>query len=193
MANMNAPFGFRPVRRDDAAAVNYALSTRLIDPANVTPIGKGDLVKSTSTGFIELATPGGTRATGIFWGCTYYDTAQQRVQWMNQWPGVNTTEGDIVAYILDDPRMLFEAQVTGASPVTVADIGNNIDIAAGTITHAGFSGMSVNFATIATTATLPFRIVGLSQGVGNGYDATAQYNRVLVRLNAVDATTTTGL
>ena len=40
------------------------------------------------------------------------------------------------------------------------------------------------------TATLPFRVVGLYNGVGNGSDATTDYNWVIVAANVAGAGST---
>jgi hypothetical protein len=53
------------------------------------------------------------------------------------------------------------------------------------LSDIGISGMTVNVATLNTTVTLPFRIVGLVENPpgSNGTDITTEYNRVIVAFN----------
>jgi hypothetical protein len=92
----------------------------------------------------------------------------------------------------------------GAAAVTQAQVGLNIDLvggSTGTPNAAGISTAALNQATIAATATFPFRIVGIvgypnplasPGGPYPGYDATLQYNWVEVMMNTYDQTTRTG-
>ena len=78
---------------------------------------------------------------------------------------------------------------TTAVAVTQADVGQNYDVAMGTgNTLNGRSGAYLDISTAATTATLPFRLIGLYQGVGNGSDATTANNWVIVSANTLQTT-----
>jgi len=62
--------------------------------------------------------------------------------------------------VCDDPYALFEIQASGT--VTAAMIGYNADIVVGSgSTFTGLSGMELDVSTVANTATLPLRIVGI--------------------------------
>ena len=93
------------------------------------------------------------------------------------------------AYIIDDPNAKFVVQSSdsgGTAAITFAKIGEYIDIAVGTgNTATGISGMTVNVATLATTVTLPFRIVGLVTAPpgADGTDTATEYNQVIVAFN----------
>jgi hypothetical protein len=52
----------------------------------------------------------------------------------------------------------------------------------------GRSGAYLDMYTAATTSTLPFRLIGLYQGVGNGSDATTANNWVIVSANTLQTT-----
>jgi hypothetical protein len=187
MANTDAPFGFRQIK-GTGSVPTYEQSVRKIASNNTTAIFSGDAVIPLTTGYIAQATASTVRVEGIFVGCKYLSVSQKRTVWSNYWPGSDAS-GDVEAYIIDDPNAQFEVQSSdsgGSSPVAFANIGEYINIAVGTgNTATGQSGMSVNVATLNTTVTLPFRIVGLVQDPpgANGTDIASEYNRVIVAFN----------
>lgn len=202
MSNVQAPFGFRPVRRQDGAQPNYKVTTRYIAYNNTNKIAKGDPVKTLSTGFIDLGSSS-AQILGIFLGCKYYDPGTNRTQWYDQWTApTNLTNPsgnysiyygnnavNVEAYIIDDPWIVFEAQCSSTA-FTIGNVGNNCDFAgAGAPNLAGISVAYVQSPN--TTNTLPFRIVGLSQKIGN--DNSSAYNTVEVVLNNSDYKTLTGV
>jgi hypothetical protein len=194
--NNNAPFGFRPYR-GNGAAPTYETNVRAIASNNTTAIFQGDAVIPLTTGYIAQATASTVRVEGIFWGCKYTSTSQKRTVWSNYWPGADAT-GDVEAYVIDSPNMIFEVQsqdVGGTSPITFANIGEYINIAVGTgNTATGLSGMTVDQDTLATTVTLPFRIVGLLTAPpgADGTDIAAEFNIVLVAFNNASTRTNGG-
>jgi len=182
MANTNAPFGFRQYR-GLGSAPTYEQSVRLISSANTNAIYFGDPVKSLNTGYIDRGTASAAIA-GIFAGCKYLSTSQKRTVWSNYWPGADAS-ADVEAYIINDPNAQFVVQA-GGTAVTFADIGNNIDFDLGTGNAS--TGISGAFATgVASTITLPFRVVGLvTQPPGaNGTDPTSAYDQIIVSFNNV--------
>ena len=188
MANVNAPFGFRPYR-GTGSAPTFALSTRRIASNNTTAIFKGDAVIPLTTGYIAQATASTVRVEGIFWGCKYTSISQKRTVWSDYWPGADAVTDSIEAYIIDDPNMQFIVQSsdsTGTAAITFANIGEYINIAVGTgNTATGLSGMTVDQDTLGTTVTLPFRIVGLVENPpgAEGTDIAAEFNQVIVAFN----------
>ncbi len=195
MANTQAPFGFRPSRRLDGAEPNYALNNFPILNTNTNTIGKGDPVLLNSSGQVDIITPGTGVILGIFWGCEYYDTVQQKKVFANQWAGSSSAlAGSVLAYVITDVKMVFDVQVGGSTTtgVVAADVGANINFAGqGAPNTAGFSVAYANQTTINTTNTLPFRIVGFSGNVNN--DITSAYDTIQVILNNATFNTTTGV
>ncbi len=208
MSNTQGPWGFRPVRRMDGAVPNYKVTTRYLVYNDTNKIAKGDPVRTTNSGYVTLGTSS-TGIVGVFWGCKYYDPTTQRTQWYPQWsaptnlvaPGTTGYSpyyggqgAEVEAYIIDDPWIVFEAQAgnNSTTAITLANVGNNCDFTgAGAANAAGISVAYLNQATIATTGTFPFRIVGLSQKIGN--DNSAAYNTVEVILNNSDYKQLTGI
>ena len=181
MANTNAPFGFKQVK-GTGSAPTYEQSVRYIASNNTTPIYFGDAVIPLSTGYIAQATASTVRMEGIFVGCKYVSVSQKRTVWSNYWPG-SDANGNVEAYIVDDPNAQFVVQAGGTN-IGFANIGEYIQLNVGTgSTATGISGMFVESPN--TTVTLPFRIVGLvdSPPGANGTDITAAYNQIIVAFN----------
>ena len=194
MSNTNTPFGFQHMGWNRGGpGVTGATIERKIAAGYGTPIYKGDTVQSLSTGYISkgAASVAGSNTAGVFMGCRYLSTALGRLVYSSYWPsGDHAYDGyAIIVPIAGVPPQLFKVQ-TLLTAVTLADVGANIDIDVGTgsVTGGyGKSGMTVSAATLATTATLPFRVVDLYSSIApygvNGTDDTSSYNIVLVQSN----------
>lgn len=186
MANTFAPFGFRQYS-GTGSAPTYEQVVALIASTDTNPIYFGDPVTPLNTGYITASTaPGTTQIAGVFVGCTYLSVSQKRTVWSNYWPG-SDANGDVTAYIINDPNAKFTVQVSGA-PITTADLNSNVQYAYGSgSTSNGISGAYVTQASSAVTATLPFRVVGLvtSPPGANGTDVTSNNNVVIVAFNNV--------
>lgn len=195
MANPTAGFGLQPVRRIDGAALSFQLEVRRIAYNNSHVMATGDLVKSLTTGFIDAYIAADTQTAGVFFGCKYRDPNLGYTVWRPIWNAISgLASTDIVeAYIIIDPNIVFEVRNSSAvTAITVANIMENADVVVGSPTAlTGQSVATLNQATLAVTATLPLRIVGLGQGAGN--DNTLGNNIVEVRLNTSDLQTATGL
>ena len=196
MANLFAPFGFRPVNTSNGP-MNWRISTRRIDSANATPIFKGDAVLpvvGTANGYITQATAVGTTTAplaGIFWGCQYLSTSQKRTVWSQYWPGSDAI-GDVIAYVIDSPESRFVVQTNGAglaitgtpTQVGYSPVGQlcNLNVGTGdTLTQQ--SGMFVD--QVGTTNSFPFIVTDLvfDPPGSNGTDQTAAYNYIVVGFN----------
>ena len=85
--------------------------------------------------------------------------------------GADIVVAHVVAYVYDDPDIIFEAQV---STIAAADIGNLMDIAVGTgSTLTGISAAYLDESTKATTGTT-FRVLDLKPSPDNAYGAYAK-------------------
>jgi len=186
MANVDARFGFKPIRRIDGGAWSGNLTQLKVANGDTNPLNRGDGVQSQASGYVTVAAAGITTHLwrGIFQGCHYLSSALGYNIWSNYWPGSGAI-GDIDVFIVDDPLVVFEVQSTGASPVAFADLGQNADVVV-TSSTTGQSKWAINQATMAVTATFPFRVVALGNNtrfVENGYDATSANNIVEVAWN----------
>lgn len=186
MANTQAQFGFQHFGYLPGGAVDYQLSSYQIQSSFATKIFFGDPVcKSATSQYIRPATAstGGTAIAGIFYGCTYVPSGGGAPVYAPWWPA--SQGGDATAYVIDAPNALFRVAAL-LTPVPATAIGNNIGFstgAGGTTVGGGFSTYTVDQASISTSAIAQFRIVKLFPGVGNGSDATTNYNWVIVGFN----------
>lgn len=189
MANTNAPFGFRQYK-GTGSSPTYEQVTAKIASGYTTPIFFGDPVYPLNTGYIagSSVTPGTVQIAGIFVGCKYLSVSQKRTVWSNYWPG-SDNNGDVEAYIVNDPNAQFLVQVGGSSSTgaAIGDINANIQFAYGSGNTAnGISTAYVDITTTAVTATLPFRIVGLvTEPAGAPGTEAGAYNQVIVAFNNV--------
>jgi hypothetical protein len=179
MANPTGGFGCRPVRRRDGAAWTGALTAVNLAFNNANIIAKGDPVITLATGFIDRWSSGVIR--GIFWGCEYLDPVNNYVNWFNAWKAPTLAGGTLVtAYIIDDPDLVFEIRAGAGLNVAQGSVWSNAAFqGVGAPNAAGMS--TATLTGIATTNTLPLRITGLSQKIGN--DNTSTSNVVEVCFN----------
>jgi len=121
-----------------------------------------------------------TAAVGVFNGCNYIDPTTGKPTFSNYYPGsVNITQGKIVADVMDDPNQLFIIQNDGTS--AAANYGKNADVVVGTgSTTTGVSAMELDTSTIANTAALNLKIVGLWDVPNN---AVGEFAVVVVKIN----------
>jgi hypothetical protein len=187
MPNTNAPFGFRRIRRLDGAASSGGFTQLKVAAADGNALNRGDVVQQLATGYVTRSVAGlATHMTrGVFVGCHYLSAALGYPIWSNYWPGSGAV-GDVDVFIIDDPLAVFEARLGGAGgPATFANVGMNCDFLVNAST-TGFSAWAIDPASIAVTATFPFRILALGNNghyIGDGYDTSTPYNIVEVSWN----------
>ena len=108
----------------------------------------------------DNSTPFPAGTVGVFVGCTYTDPNNSQKQFSQYWPA-STVASDAMAYIVDDPDVVFQVQADGA--VTQADLGQNVHLAAVQSTNTGSTttgnSTSAVSATTAVTSGFAFRIV----------------------------------
>ena len=139
-----------------------------------TAIFYGDFVKLVAAGTVEksaITTSVVAGTVGIFVGCSYTDPSTNQLTFNQQFPA-STAASDIMAYVVDDPDLVFRMQGDGS--IAQTGLGNNVSLVstAGS-TSIGRSKNAVDASTIATTNSLPARIVefvdGPSSTVGDTY------------------------
>jgi hypothetical protein len=176
MALTAAPYGLRPVRRADGMPYAGAVTQYLIDPAGeATNLFSGQVVHIGADGFIALSTatgadgttnalPTGTTLTGsigVFMGCEYVNAQGQLINSPFYPSGTVAPAGtQIKAFVINDPDVLFQAQLDGPGAQTI--IGTNTFFAAAQSTSTGSTrtGQSTSAleSTVVTT-TAAFRVV----------------------------------
>lgn len=194
MSMVNAPYGLKPIKRADGLPYAGATSQYLIDPAGVaTNLFNGTVVNLNSSGYIVLSTatgadgttnalPTGTTLTGslgVFVGCEYVN-AQGQTIFSQYYPAsyAAPTGTSIKAYVVDDPNVLFQAQLDGS--VAQSAIGTNTFFAAAQSTSTGSTATgnsTVALESTVVTTTAAFRIVALAS------PTTDTYGEVFVKFN----------
>jgi hypothetical protein len=181
MANINKPFGLRPSGNLSATGAQKQYGYEIADN-QAGAIFQGDLVVLFDGYIIKYDASTHNAPTGVFNGCQYNDpTRANKPTWKNYYPGsINVEIGAIYCEVLDDPSQLFLVQADGA--VTQANIGKNADPTASTTgsTVNGISNGTLASASIAKTAALTFKIVGLYAVPDNELGTNAV---VVVKLN----------
>lgn len=133
MANVNAPFGLKPLKRRDGQAYSGALGTYPIASATAANIGTGDIVKRTGTGnYITLGTNGTAACIGVFLGVKYRDS-RGNVQYLPNWVTGTVTfnSEDAQALVIDDAEILYALQFNSTGFAAV-DVGQFAGVTFGT-------------------------------------------------------------
>lgn len=194
MANVSRVNGFRPVKHLDGSPWNGQVNRYFVAAADATAIFQGDLVKLAAVSDTQGAVVAGTVSIGGTQGATAFvagtDSAAVGVM-----VGVainplnlNTPQyraASTATYILvaDAPDTIYEVQINGIPLAT--SFNKNVNVLTGTTgagsTTTGQSAMVLDNTTVATTATLPIKIMGARQQVDN--DITSTNAKVLVIIN----------
>ena len=190
MATTASPYGLKPVKRADGMAYAGATSQYLIDPAGeATNLFYGQVVHIGADGYIALSTATGADATtnalptgttltgslGVFVGCSYINAQGQQIY--GQYYPSGTT-GVVTAYVVDDPNVIFQAQLDGAADQS--DVGANTFFAAVQSTSTGStttgnSTSALESTTVTTSAA--FRIMGFASPVTDAFpDVFVKFN-----------------
>ena len=188
MATTAAPYGLRPV--NPIGGLPYAGSTRQIKIASAygANIYNGSIVNIATAGTVEINLTVGSAASpfvagtiGVFVGCTYTDPNLKYKIFSQYWPE-DTVASDAMAYVVDDPNVLFQAQ--GAGSYAQADLGSNVPLSAAQSNSTGSTttGNSTSaLGTAAVTSGIAFRIVDFVESTTSTVGDT--YTDVLVKFN----------
>jgi hypothetical protein len=182
MATTATPMGAEPTDTLSASG-SFTGKVRHIKVASGygTAIFYGDFVKLVNTGTVEKDT-GTTTATpvGVFVGCAFTSPSTGELTFSQYFPA-STVASDIVAYVVDDPNVLMRMQSDEA--IAQTGLGNNAAVVqtAGS-TSIGRSKNAVDGSSIATTNTLPLRIIDFVDGPTSAVGDT--YTDVIVKFNA---------
>jgi hypothetical protein len=185
MATTAAPYGLKPVKRADGMPYAGATSQYLIDPAGeATNLFYGQVVIIGADGYIALATGTGADLTsnsisgttgvgaiGVFVGCEYVN-AQGQVIHAQYYPSgyAAPTGTSIKAYVVDDPNVLFQAQLDGTGAQTI--IGTNTFFAAVQSTSTGSTATGNSTSALdatVQTAAAAFRVVAHVSPASDAY------------------------
>ena len=188
MATTAAPYGLRPINRIDGMPYAGATSQFLIDPAGEgTNLFYGQVVIIGSDGYIALSTAtgaditannlggNGVGAIGVFVGASYINAQGQQIY--GQYYPSGTT-GVVTAYVITDPSVAFQAQLSGSGAQTV--LGTNTFFTAVQSTSTGSTSTGNSTSSLSASvqaAAAAFRIVGFVSTPGDAFtDVLVKFN-----------------
>lgn len=196
MANQETAFGLRPVGLVGSGVNSTGVTQYEIASDNSNAIYQYGLVTPAAGGVIDRAgaTDGGTSQNlGVLMGVEYHDSVQKKPVWLNYWPGSGNVSVDtnypVKAFVADNPNQLFavaaDATLTNRA-TALATVFANADLGTSALTGStdtGRSNSQLDVDSVAVTATLPLRIVGLvDDDANNDYGSAGAH--LLVRINA---------
>jgi hypothetical protein len=173
MASVSRANGFRPVKTITGAAYNGQANVYFVPSSDSTVIMVGDAVKLAGDARAATGAPTVTRCgatdvpVGIVVGILFSGvgdlTNMPPVNDLNT-PVYRRASTDRYLLVCDDPNVVYEVQYAGtsvAAATITANVGQNgqFTTTAGSTT-TGASGMQLDSSGLATTATLPIKIMG---------------------------------
>lgn len=189
--NANAPFGLRPIKYDEKLLVHACISStdsiiyvnepvQLAGGANATAIGNAPAG--------TLLTVTGAASTGALFGSIVSIVPNVNLSQSQVWNPANTA-AEVIICPSSDTSATYEI-MSGDGTITAANIGKNANLFTPTTgsTLTGLSSASLDYATIATTATLQLRIEQVRNSVDNVLGANAI---VQVKINNTNNTANT--
>ena len=165
MSSVAAPFGLNPIGRFDAGSLEV-FRQYPIKSGESTAIVKGDIVQlvnaSNATTIAKMTGTMDGSATdlcGIFMGCRFTDPNTNQLTFSQHFPA-STAADDIMAYVVDDPNVLFTIQAN-ASITNTRDIygKNSVFVQTAGNTTLGISRVSLNVSGISTDPQNPIKII----------------------------------
>jgi hypothetical protein len=181
---VSGPYGLVPVKLLSGSPFVGVTRHFKIASGYATSIFHGDAVTLVTGGTVERDTfDAAMTPVGVFLGCTYTDPDFGKV--FKQYYPASTVANDIEAYVADATDLLFKVAVvssgTTIGDLALTDIGANVAGVNNTGDTATGNSRCAISDTSATTATLPFRIVGLVEETKN---ASGGYTEAYVKWNA---------
>ena len=174
MASVSRVNGFRPVKTVTGAPYNGQSNVYFVPASDASVIMVGDAVKllgdaRTATGYATVTRVSAATdiPVGVVVGIAFTGMGDAinmpPVNDLNT-PIYRRASTDRYLLVADDPNLIYEVQLAGAGPVAAtvtAAVGLNgqFTVTAGN-TASGASGMQLDSSGLATTATLPLKIVG---------------------------------
>lgn len=199
MANSNSPFGLRPVRYLSGAPYNGAVNPYYIPSGYGTALFIGDpVVKTGTANTAAVSVPGGgsfgigtlpeinKSAAGDVSGNTQRITGV--IVGFAALPGdltkqYNPASTERVAYVADDPTIMFEIQADGAIPAASIGLNAVLIYTQSGSTTTGLSGAELDTSSTAPSADASNQLLIVRAVNREDNDTTLTRAKVLVRIN----------
>lgn len=194
MANIDAPFGLRPVGYLNGSSYNGQARKYYVPASDGTALYIGTPVKlggsADPLGYYPSVTAASSTNTliGVVVGVDPVEGAGASQANSTLYRAASTER---YVYVADDPNIVFEIQeVDTGTTLTVTEVGLNANwTGSGGSTTTGFSSIELDNATEAATATLDFQILGVAPLAGNALGANCVWRVKLNNHQLVDGTT----
>ena len=198
MSSTAAPFGLRPIGRLDSGSLEVFRQYPIASGYG-TDIAMGDIAQLVDGGTattIEKQSGTGDDSTaidmvGIFMGCSYTDPNSGQKVFSQLWPA-STVASDAMAYIVDDPNVLFTIQADGA-PTNTGDIyGKNcLLVQTAPNTSLKISRVALDISELDTDPQNPIRVIDYLGG-DQGDEKGTSFPILVCKFNNHQHTSTTG-
>jgi|TARA_R100001510_G_C7637606_1_gene195511 hypothetical protein len=198
MSSTAAPFGLRPIGRLDSGSLEVFRQYPIASGYG-TDIAMGDIAQLVDGGTattIEKQSGTGDDSTaidmvGIFMGCSYTDPNSGQKVFSQLWPA-STVASDAMAYIVDDPNVLFAIQADGA-PTNTGDIyGKNcLLVQTAPNTSLKISRVALDISELDTDPQNPIRVIDYLGG-DQGDEKGTSFPILVCKFNNHQHTSTTG-
>jgi hypothetical protein len=196
MANVDAPFGLRPVRGTSGQPYNGGTNPYYIPASYGTALFIGDPVVKTGTANTAAVSVPGAGEFGIG---TMPEINKAAAGDNDEITGVivsfspdpsaldneyNPASTERVANVCDDPNVVFEVQADGAIPATSMGLNAVLIFTHSGSTSTGLSGVELDTTSDAPAADASNQLIILRAVNRADNDTTASHAKVLVRINA---------
>ena len=183
MANSTKAFGLRPLGKVGGSYASGGQDQFYILDNESTSIYQGDLTALTATGTVVAVTSSATgQILGVFNGCLIEVSPNNRNKptWQNYYSQTDVSQGNIYAYVVDDPNQVYLVKSTGTA-LGVSAVGNAFDIlyAAGSTVN-GISAVALDLAA-SNSSTGQCLVISPSTFIGNEVNSTNE--DYVVRIN----------
>ena len=198
MSSTAAPFGLRPIGKLDSGSLEVSRQYPIAFGYG-TAICVGDIVQLVDGGTattIEKQSATGDDSTaidmvGIFMGCRYSDPNSGQLTFSQKWPA-SLVASDAMAYVVDDPNVLFTIQAD-AAPTNTGDIygKNTLLVQTAPNTTLNVSRVALDISELSTDAQNPIRVIDYLGG-DQGDEKGTTYPVLVCKFNYHQHSSTTG-
>lgn len=195
MPNVNTPYGFKPLNQGAGGGIPGRIGRYWVASGLAQNLFIGDPVTITgSDRNITICTASTGKILGSFAGVRFVDSAGN-VQFVRNWVSGTVATGLVPgdqpeALVFDDPEQHFSIQMSTATGMVAADVGQTADFVAGAGNAlTGISGFLLDQTTLGTSKQC--RIVDLLRVPDNAF---GQFAKAVVQIfQHVYRSTNTGL
>lgn len=194
MANLDTPFGLKPVKHLMGAPWNGKVNTYYVPVGNSTAMFVGDAVVSDGTADATGKFPGITQATAganirgvvVGFGDNPYTMIHPDTPLRNHCPATTA----MYAFVVDDPFVIFEMQEDSggaALAITAVGLSTNIVVGSGS-TATGKSAMELDSSDTGTDTTGQCKLLRVVDREDNALGTNCKWEILIVEHELLTAT-----